>query len=675
MPSFEDTEAGYFVWIGPVSNCSLYKIKKVKYGGMSKILFLEHDNYIKNHLTGLPKKLVLKGIKKISLNEEHTRKILQEELINWADIDHQNVTKCLGIGGSPESLHSEDRGEIFALIQQNDGDLRYLIKKLKNVGSCFGINESLRACAIILQALDDVYKNKGLLHQDLKPGNILFKKNKTNSKPFNNLEINLSITDWGISKIQKIEIEKSKNKKELEQTILGNGTPLYMAPERFFKKCKPNVSQDIFAIGLILFELFDGNHLFNYRNLLYRNYNNNHWLYSKNLSEAAFKYMSRADYVQTLICYEHDIIQKGYTDLYGVDFNTRQILNLIRLFIEPDEKKRINSFEEALRQIEVITSRTKTIVFKRKRYELVKQAVNFENNLNGDKEPEIDIIYEDLENSLNNNSSLTLNETNRCIPEIIRNLQKKYIFLVEKAFLKYDSLSKIKSAEAKKLLKRELSKIYENIYKYGRGDVSFSESKLFAQDLIPFALKARADYLNKYNKDLLFEYLSYLFMAFKCGTISLNEKNRLKLLEMDQYLCITCKDYSKQHGDEIQWVCCLKGGPDGSYGEIILIEFSESDDKNINEDNLLDIFPKPTLYYVGIEMNHEDIDDNCKEYCSFLNSRYEDHNLKWLPSDENDSYRISEIKTIGSVPNLPNDEDSIYNFFYQWDINIFGYHP
>lgn len=665
VPSFADVQQGDHAWIGPISNCSLYKIKKIKYGGMSKILFLEHDKYIKNQLTNLPEKIILKGIRNSS-NEEQTTTLLQNELIKWADIDHQNVTKCMGIGKWAES--NGDFREIFALIEKNDGDLRYLLQRLKIVNSCFGVSETLRAGAIILRTLDFIYKTKKVLHQDIKPGNILFKKIRTDENViFKNLELNLSITDWGISEIHNHKLNKTKDQKEFLQTILGNGTPLYMSPERFTKNNTPKVSQDIFSIGLLLFELFDGNHLFFYRDLLYRNTFNDHWLYPKNINDAAIKFMQRADYTGVLHCYEHFILNKGYTYIKNIDFQTRKILNLIRLFIEPDQKKRIESFDEAIKQIEAIVNPTRNICFKRYKYTSAK-LLDENENIN---DIDVENSYECLIDAFNNNKFLLTKNECDDHKKIAKKLQKTYVHLIAKAFLQYESLQSIQSDSAKKLLKKELQKIYESIYIYGKGNITYDDSILFSQHIIPFLLKTNKYKCNKNHKEEYFLYIHFLFMAFSLGTLCKLEQERLEILEIDHHTCISCRNNEREYGDEIQWVCCLKCSPNQTFGEIILIDFHNLQNKKITEDNLLDIFPRPALYYIGIQ--EDDIDDSCREYCTTLENRFEIHKLDWFEFEENDLYRFSKIKKIGYVPNLPNDKESIYNFLTQWDLNTVGY--
>jgi serine/threonine-protein kinase PpkA len=92
-----------------------------------------------------------------------------------------------------------------------------------------------------MYALGDIHE-KGILHRDLKPQNLMFREDGT-----------LAILDFGIAK----HIDAIDRTKEGE--VLG--TPRYMSPEQVQGRAL-DLRTDIYSAGVLLYQMLTGQHLF-----------------------------------------------------------------------------------------------------------------------------------------------------------------------------------------------------------------------------------------------------------------------------------------------------------------------------------------------------------------------------------------------------------------------------
>ena len=93
--------------------------------------------------------------------------------------------------------------------------------------------------AMVARAVHHAHQN-GILHRDLKPGNILL---DNQGQPY--------VTDFGLAK----QVDKDAG---LTQSGLIIGTPGYMAPEQAMGRTQGLTTADLFSMGAILYELLTG---------------------------------------------------------------------------------------------------------------------------------------------------------------------------------------------------------------------------------------------------------------------------------------------------------------------------------------------------------------------------------------------------------------------------------
>lgn len=146
----------------------------------------------------------------------------------------------------PSIVSIYDAGEDYDLtylaMEYLDGtDLRKFCKK----GSLQPLRKVIFMVGEVAQALDHAH-SQGVIHRDIKPGNIMLLKNGE-----------VKVTDFGIAKA----ISSSETKSGV---VLG--TPNYMSPEQINGKNIDGRS-DIFALGVVLFELLAGDVPFHGKNI------------------------------------------------------------------------------------------------------------------------------------------------------------------------------------------------------------------------------------------------------------------------------------------------------------------------------------------------------------------------------------------------------------------------
>ncbi len=148
-----------------------------------------------------------------------------QEYETIAAMDHRNVVRIHDLGVSDDHAH-------IAMEYLDGGDLRQRIDA--------GIRDDdavsyLRQTASALSAVHE----QGVLHRDLKPGNIMFRQDES-----------LALIDFGLAK-----------KAHLENAITDTGeifgTPFYMSPEQGHG-LDVDERSDIYSLGVIFFEMLTG---------------------------------------------------------------------------------------------------------------------------------------------------------------------------------------------------------------------------------------------------------------------------------------------------------------------------------------------------------------------------------------------------------------------------------
>ncbi len=182
-------------------------------------------------------------------NEEVVKRFYREAR-SAAAIEHKNIIDVLDVGVTAE-------GEPYLVMEFLEGEgLADLLERERylDLEMALGI---LEPALIALAAAHD----KSIVHRDLKPENI-FLVHQPDEAP------TVKLIDFGISKI-------TSGSKETKLTADGSmlGTPAYMSPEQARGSADVDHRTDIYAMGVILYEMLCGETPFTgegYNEILYK---------------------------------------------------------------------------------------------------------------------------------------------------------------------------------------------------------------------------------------------------------------------------------------------------------------------------------------------------------------------------------------------------------------------
>jgi eukaryotic-like serine/threonine-protein kinase len=173
--------------------------------------------------------LVVKILRQeIVLNRKAMERFM-EEYTMVERIQSRHVARILG--------HGKHENNIYLVMEFFEGgDLG------KRLGAkAMPPGEALQLFRELMFALGDIHE-KGILHRDLKPQNLMFRRDGT-----------LAIVDFGIA----------KNIAAADRTGAGEvlGTPRYMSPEQVQGRAL-DLRTDIYSAGVLLYQMLTGKHLF-----------------------------------------------------------------------------------------------------------------------------------------------------------------------------------------------------------------------------------------------------------------------------------------------------------------------------------------------------------------------------------------------------------------------------
>ncbi|HXI40939.1 MAG TPA: serine/threonine-protein kinase [Bryobacteraceae bacterium] len=189
-------------------------------GGMGEV-------YRANDLR-LGQPVALKFLPEETAKNETTLARFYNEIRIARQVSHPNVCRVYDLG--------DVEGQPYLSMEYVDGeDLGSLLRRIGRLPEVKALEIARKLCAGLAAAHD-----RGVLHRDLKPSNIMLDGRG-----------NVLITDFGLAGLAA----------QMHGAEVRNGTPAYMAPEQLAGK-EVTIQSDIYALGLVLYEVFTGKRAF-----------------------------------------------------------------------------------------------------------------------------------------------------------------------------------------------------------------------------------------------------------------------------------------------------------------------------------------------------------------------------------------------------------------------------
>lgn len=137
-------------------------------------------------------------------------------------------------------VHEMPDGRPYIVMEHLSGeDLEHVLDRLGCLPPNEAVTYMLQACEALAEA-----HSLGIIHRDLKPANLFLAKQPDRRSI-------VKILDFGISKM-------TGDAQNLTRTATAMGTPFYMSPEQLMNAKDVDARSDIWALGVIFFELLTG---------------------------------------------------------------------------------------------------------------------------------------------------------------------------------------------------------------------------------------------------------------------------------------------------------------------------------------------------------------------------------------------------------------------------------
>lgn len=208
-----------------------YRIEKILgSGGMGVVVAAYHIH--------LEDKVAIKFLLPDALAKEEVVSRFAREARAAVKIKSEHVARVLDVG-------TLETGAPYMVMEYLDGtDLSAWVQQRGALPIEQAVEFILHACEAIADA-----HSLGIIHRDLKPANLFCVRRSDGL-------LSIKVLDFGISKLTSLADSGADMSMTKTTSVLGS--PLYMSPEQMLSSRDVDVRTDIWALGVILYELLVG---------------------------------------------------------------------------------------------------------------------------------------------------------------------------------------------------------------------------------------------------------------------------------------------------------------------------------------------------------------------------------------------------------------------------------
>ncbi|MFF4380134.1 protein kinase [Kitasatospora sp. NPDC001547] len=202
-------------------------------GGMASV-HLAYDSV-------LDRQVALKSMHSELGRDDSFKERFRREAQAVARLEHPNIVTVYDSG---EDVAPDGSSTPYIVMQLIDGKgLREAINEAIGQYGAMPAEEALKVTIGVLNALEASH-DMGLVHRDIKPGNVMFDRKG-----------NVKVMDFGIARALESGVTS------MTQTGMVVGTPQYLSPEQALGK-PVDARSDLYSVGVMLFEMITGQLVF-----------------------------------------------------------------------------------------------------------------------------------------------------------------------------------------------------------------------------------------------------------------------------------------------------------------------------------------------------------------------------------------------------------------------------